>query len=59
MNWYLEQALGLLLLAVIFMAVVWEVVHLFEWSVFLSGDPAKYLREHAHAYTEWMFGWFL
>ena len=59
MNWYLEQALGLLLLAVIFMAVAWEVVHLFEWSMFLSEDPAKYLREHAHAYTEWMFGWLL
>ena len=57
MNWYLEQVLGLVLLAVIFLAVVWEVTHLFEWSSFLSEDPAKYLREHARAYTEWMFGW--
>lgn len=57
MNWYLEQVLGLVLLAVIFIAVVWEVTHLFEWSSFLSEDPAKYLREHARAYTEWMFGW--
>ena len=56
MNWYLEQVLGLVLLAVIFVAVVWEVTHLFEWSSFLSEDPAKYLREHARAYTEWMFG---
>ena len=57
MNWYLEQVLGLVLLALVFTAVVWEVTHLFEWSSFLSEDPAKYLREHARAYTEWMYGW--
>ena len=56
MNWWLEQAVGILLMAVILAAVLWEVSHLLEWGSLLSEDPAGYLRLHAYTYVRWMFG---
>ncbi len=56
MIWWLEQAFGILLLAVVFTAVVWEITHLVEWHSLMSDGPAEYLRVHAYEYVRWMFG---
>ncbi len=56
MNWFLEQALGILLVSVILLAVVWELDHLVEWAGLLSNDPVHFLRVHAYTYVRWMFG---
>ena len=56
MNWYLEQAVGLVILALLACAVWWEFTHLFEWNALMSGGKCAYLREHAYHYVTWVFG---
>lgn len=56
MNWYLEQAVGLVILCLVFLAVCWEFSHLIEWNSLVSDDRAHYLREHAYHYVKWLFG---
>ena len=57
MIYWVEQALWCLVLAAIFIAVMWETQHLLDWIVNLhQNDAAGVLREHACDYTEWFFG---
>ncbi len=57
MIYWIEQALWVLVLAIIALAVLWETQHLIDWAVNLnSGDAAHLLREHAYTYVKWFFG---
>jgi len=56
MNWYLEQIFGIIIVALLVVAVVWEVEHIGLWIEQMSGNPANWLREHAYEYVGWMFG---
>ncbi len=54
MNYW--DILGIIILAVIGLALYWEVNHLIDWIGFLKEDPCGYLRKHAYDYITWVFG---
>ena len=59
--YWLGQAAALIVLAVLFVAVLWEANHLMEWAGSLwaahgDGSVSSYLRYHAYTYVTWFFG---
>lgn len=57
MNYWLEQLFWTVVLAILFVAVLWETQHLLDWIVELKvNDAAFLLREHAYTYVKWFFG---
>lgn len=55
------KTLPFLTLAILFVAVTWETVHVVDWCITLferagDGTAAGYLRMHAYTYITFVFG---